>query len=202
MDVAGPQAEAEHGREVADRIARVAVQHQLRPRRRARGEIEQQRIVGPRRAIGREIGAVLQQVGVVEPAGRRAANRDAHGVLAAADEFVDLGAIGDDKAGASARETVVDVGAAELRRRGDHDEAELHRRQRRDPQRRDVAEHQQQPVAALGAERAQAVGEPRGGLGELGEGVGLRRVAENCQRGAARRIRPWPVRRRTSRAPN
>ena len=179
----GLQAEPEHGREVADRIARVAVQHELGPRRRARGEIEQQRIVGRRRAVGREIARRdFSSSAKSRQPGGALADRDAHGVLAAAGEFVGLGAVGDDEAGASAREAVVDVRAAELRRRGDHDEAELHRRQRRDPQRRNVAEHQQQPVAALGAERAQAVGDARGGLGKFGESVGLDVVAENFQR--------------------
>ncbi len=39
---------------MTDWIALMAVQHELRLRRRARGEIEQQRIVGARVAIGRK----------------------------------------------------------------------------------------------------------------------------------------------------
>ena len=99
-----------------------------------------------------------EQRGVVVPALGRDADRDALGALAATDEFARVRAVGDDEARAASREPIVDVGAGELRRRGDHDEAELHRRQRRNPQRRDIAEHQQQAIAALGAERAQAVG--------------------------------------------
>ena len=56
MDVARLEAEPVHGRQMPDRIARVAVHHQLRPRRRARGEIEQHRIVGPRRPVRLERG--------------------------------------------------------------------------------------------------------------------------------------------------
>ena len=74
-------------------------------------------------------------------------------------EFGRVGGVGDHETRAAARKPIGDVGAGELRRRGDDDQPELHRRQHRNPERRDIAEHQQQPVAALGAERSQAVGD-------------------------------------------
>ena len=55
MHVARPQPEPIHRRQVADRIALMAVQHELRRRRGAGGEIEQHRIVRPRLAVRRKI---------------------------------------------------------------------------------------------------------------------------------------------------
>ena len=46
MDIAGLQAEPVHRRQAADRIAALAVPHQFRLRRGARGEIEQHRVFG------------------------------------------------------------------------------------------------------------------------------------------------------------
>ena len=54
MHVARPQADPIHRRQMADRIALVTVQDELRLRRRAGGEIKQQRIVGARFAVRRE----------------------------------------------------------------------------------------------------------------------------------------------------
>ena len=55
MHVAGPQPEPIHRRQMADRIALMAVQDELGRRRGAGGEIEQQRIVRPRFAVRREL---------------------------------------------------------------------------------------------------------------------------------------------------
>ena len=66
VHVARLQADPVHGDQVADRIALVAVLHQLRPRRGAGGEIQQHRIGGPRLAIWRR------------SAHRRAADRRSH----------------------------------------------------------------------------------------------------------------------------
>ena len=50
----GPDAEPVHRREVPDRIARMRVHDELRARGRARGEIEEHRVVGFSGAVGRE----------------------------------------------------------------------------------------------------------------------------------------------------
>ena len=183
MHVVGLQAEPVHGRQMADRIARVRVQHQLRLRRGAGSEIEQQRVARPRRRVRLEMRARPHELGPVAPARRRAADGDTRQQAGAAPlELRRGGRLGDDEAHAAARQPVIDVGVVELRRRRDDHQAELHRRQQRDPQRRDIAEHQQQPVAALGAERAQAVGDPRRSLRQFGEGIGLGPLAEQRQR--------------------
>ena len=59
MDVAGLQPEPVHGRQMPDRIAALAVPHQLWFCGGAGGEIEQHRIVGPGLAVGREVGGCL-----------------------------------------------------------------------------------------------------------------------------------------------
>jgi hypothetical protein len=134
MHVVGLQTEPVHGREMADRIARVRVHHQLRLRRGARGEIEQQRVARPRRRVRLETRARPQQIAPVAPARRRAADGDARQQAVAAPlEFRRRRRLGDDKAHAAARQALGDVGVGELRRRGNDDQTELHRRQQRDP---------------------------------------------------------------------
>ena len=68
------------------------------------------------------------------------------------------------------------------RHRRDQHEAELHRRQHRRPQFGNDAQHHQETVAALGAERAQAVGETRRFRAEFGEGPRLDALADDFQR--------------------
>ncbi len=81
-----------------------------------------------------------------------------------------------------ALDPVGDVGLAQRRHRRDQDKAELHRSQHRRPEFGNDAEHHQETVAALGAERAQAIGEARGFLGKLGEGPRLDPLADDFQR--------------------
>ena len=182
MHVAGLQAEAEHGREMADGVAGVGVQHQFGARGRAGGEIEQQRIVGAGRTFRREIGGGLLQLGEIAPAGRRAAHGDADDLGGEIGEAVGGRAFGDDEAGAASGDAVGDVGGGEQRRGGDDDDAELHRRQQRNPESGRVADHEQQPVAALGAERTQRVGGAVGGLREFAEAQGFDLGAQNLER--------------------
>ena len=61
VHVARLQADPVHRDQMTDRIALVAVLYQLRPRRGARGEIQQHRIGGARLAIGREARIATQQ---------------------------------------------------------------------------------------------------------------------------------------------
>ena len=70
----------------------------------------------------------------------------------------------------------------ERRHRRDQHEAELHRRQHRRPQFGNDAEHHQETIAALRAERAQAVGEPRRFARKLGEGPRLDALADHLER--------------------
>ena len=54
MHVAGLQAEPVHRREVPDGIGGVGVLDELRPRGRAAGEVQEQRVARARGAVGRE----------------------------------------------------------------------------------------------------------------------------------------------------
>ena len=120
MHVVGLQAEPVHRRQMADRIAGVRVHHQLRLRRGAGGEIEQQRVARPRRRVGFEMRARPQQLAPVAPARRRAADGDARQqAVAASLEFRRRRRLGDDQADAAARQAFGDVGVGELRRRRD-----------------------------------------------------------------------------------
>ncbi len=181
VHVARPQAEPVHRRQVADRIALLVVQHELRLGRGAGGEVEQQRIRRARLALRREGSRALQQRVVLRPA-RGAADRDARDGGIEPLELRRIAAIGDDVPHPPAREAVPQVGAVEQRRRRDHHRAELHRRQHRLPQRHDVAEHHQDAVAALHPHGAQPVGQPAGIGRELGEAAHRRAVAGDAQR--------------------
>src|SRR6185312_2038682 len=73
MDVAGPEPEPVHGREVANRIALVRMRHQLWLGGRPRSEVEQQRIAGPRCGARLEPGGVRRRTGEVDEAWCRSA---------------------------------------------------------------------------------------------------------------------------------
>ena len=70
------------------------VHDELRARGRARGEIEEHRVVGLGRAVGgEELGA--EQRGVTPPGGRGRADRDALDALRKPREFLRVGAMRD-----------------------------------------------------------------------------------------------------------
>ena len=75
MNVAGLRADPIHGGEMADRVALVAVQHELRFRGGARSEIEQERIGRPGRTVGVEFDRLGLALGEVAPS-RRGTQRD------------------------------------------------------------------------------------------------------------------------------
>ena len=112
MRVAGPDPEPVHRREMPDRIARMGVHHELRARRRARGEIEEHRVVGLGRAVGREDFAAEKRV-VGAPAGRRLADRDALDAVGKAGEFLRIGAMRDQIFRLAPLDPVGDVGLAQ-----------------------------------------------------------------------------------------
>ena len=177
MHVAGTQAEPIHGRQMPDRIALMTVQHELGRRRGAGGEIKKERIVGAGFAVGRELRRRVVAFFVRHPAGRRAADGDACVIAGQLGEFRrDVGG-GDDVAHAAAREAVGKVVAREQHgRRHDH-RAELHRRQHAFPERGDIAEHEQNTVAAAHAESAQRVGDAVRTFAQLRKGeLGLARI--------------------------
>ena len=84
-------------------------------------------------------------------------------------EFPGLGRCRDDMARPASVEPVGEiVGCQQGRGRDDHG-AQFHRRQHDFPQRHDVAEHQQDAVAAVDAESAQTVGDAIRTFGQFGE---------------------------------
>ena len=160
MHVARLQPEPEHRRQRADGIAALAVPHQFWFCRGARGEIEQHRIVGVGRAIRRKGLGRARRLLEREPAvvRRRRTDHDANQIVAAeACELRDLILRGHHHPRPAAIEPVAQFVRGEQRGRGDHDDAELHRRQHGLPQRHDIAEQQQQMIAALQPLRAQEV---------------------------------------------
>ena len=152
MDIARLQSEPVHRRQSADGIAALAVAHQLGFCRRAGGEIQQHRIVGPGRPVRREAFRKIRGLFVSEPALllRGRIDDDANQLIAAeASEFRDLVLRRHHDPGAAAIEPVVQFVGRQQRGGGNHHHAELHRRQHRLPERDDVAEQQQQMIAAL-----------------------------------------------------
>ncbi len=183
MHVARPQPDPVHRGQVADRIALVVVLHQLRARRGARGEIQQQRIGGPGWAVRREGFGRVQQRVVAAPAGGRVADGDAGDGRIQPVELRRIGRGDDQVAHAAAVEPVLQVARGQQRGGGDHHGAKLHGGQHGFPQRHDIAEHQQDAVAALDAEGAEAVGQAARRGGEFGEAARGGTVAGDVQRG-------------------
>ena len=104
----------------------------------------------------------------------------------------------------AAVEPVAQFVRRQQRGRGDHDDAELHRRQHGLPQRHDIAEQQQQMIAALQPLRAQEIGDLVGTARQRGKREFCFLVAagiDDPQRGAvpavgiARQFRVEPVQR-------
>ena len=89
----------------------------------------------------------------------------------------------DQKFRLAALEPVGDVGWPERRHRRDQHEAELHRRQHRRPQFGTTPSIIKKPIAALGAERAQAVGETRRLLRSSSKRPRLDAIADDLERG-------------------
>ena len=132
--------------------------HQLGPRRGARGEIQQHRIGDPRRRIRHEFIRRIQQIGIGIPARRGIADRDAGDRGIESLEFRRIRGVGDNVPDTTAIETVFQIGRIEQRRRGNNHRAQFHRRKHGFPKRHDVAQHQQNALAAFHPDSAQTVG--------------------------------------------
>ena len=160
MDVARLQAEPVHRRQMADGVAALAVPHQFWFCGRARGEIEQHRVVGVGRSVGCKslggVGRLRERQPAVVP--RVRADHDAHQIFAAeAGEFCHLVLRRDHRPRPSPIEPVAQFIRRQQGGGGDHDNAELHCRQHGLPERHNIAEQQEQVVAALQPLRAQEV---------------------------------------------
>ena len=172
MHVAGLEPDPVHRREVTDGVGHVRVLDELRLRRGARGEVEEQRVGGLRRAVGLEVGRGAVGLGEVQPAfGGRRPDGDAGVVAGDVVELVDIGVPDDDVLGGTPVDAVPQVGRPEHRRRGDQHRAQLHRREDRVPQLDLVGEHEDDPVAPLHAVGAQPVRHAVGPLCHLRERV-------------------------------
>ena len=132
MDVAGLDPDPIHRAQMADRVALVAVQHELRLRGRAGGEVEQQRVGGARLALRVEARRLRLALAEVAPAGR-SPHGDAHVIaLELLEPRRQLGRR-DHRAHPPARDAVGQVRLGQHGRRRDHDGPELHRGEHRLP---------------------------------------------------------------------
>ena len=169
MHVALLQPQPVHRREMADRIALVGVLDQLRLGGGAGGEVQQQRCVRRRRPVRREDGGGAVGVLVMHPTGGRLADGDPRVVALDLGELAGIARSCDDVADVAALEAVEQLVVADHRRCRHDDGAELDRRQHHLPERHDVAEHQQEAVAAADTVAAQEIGHLVGALGEFAE---------------------------------
>ena len=162
MAVVGLEADPVHGRQVADRVGLVGVQHQLGLGGRARSEVKQQGIINPGHRVGGERlglgGRLLERL----PARGRAAHGDAGIVARQTLELVGMGSADHDVLDLAAVDAVIEVFRREQRGGGDHDRAELDGGQHGLPQRHFVAKHDQDALTALDALLAQPVGDAVG----------------------------------------
>ncbi len=160
VDVPRLQPDPVHRGQVAHRVGHLGVLHQLGLGRGARGEVEQQRVAGPGRPVRGELGAGLIRIGIAMPAGGsgRGANDDAGPVPAEPVKLRPELLLGHHVPDVAPVDAVGEVVRAEQGTGRDDHHAELDRGEDDLPQFGDVAQHEQQPVAAPGAEGAQPVG--------------------------------------------
>jgi hypothetical protein len=144
---------------VADRIGHVRVLDELGPGRRTGGEVQEERLPGPGGRVRGEVGRLAGQIGVGRPTLDRVVDADPDVSSGQPGEPVGEGRRGDDDPDAAAVEPVGEFVVGEQGAGRDDDGPKLGRGQHRDPQRRDVAEHEQQPVAPAYAEIAEMVGQ-------------------------------------------
>ena len=168
VHIAGLDADPIHGGEVADGITRVAVQHEFWFGRSARGEIELQGIAGSRLSVRLEFRRRVVSALIFMPA-RNTPDRDA---CAASASRLHLGGNfrgANHVAYPPARDAVGEIIRGEQRRGGNDDAAQLHDRQHRFPEGRNVAQHQQDAVAAVHAQLAEVVRNAGRALRQLGK---------------------------------
>ncbi len=201
--VAGPQADPVHGGQVPDRVRRVGVLDELRFRRRARREVEQQRIVGRRRPVLARIVERVVRVGVAQPTLRRFADGDARPAAVDAFEARDVEAARDHVRHVTAMDPVGEIVRTQQgRSRNDH-RAELDRGENRLPQLDLVAQHQQHvsPRPTPSARSQPATCDDRADMSANVQLLLAAVLLDHPQRGAGRRARRR-AHRRTSRAPS
>ena len=186
MHVARLQAQHVDRRKMADGIALMAVQHHLGPRRRAGGEIEEQRIVGLGHALGRERARPVISILETVPAWR-AAHGDPRIVAGELGEARGERGRHDRVADAAALEPVLEVRFGQERGRGNDDGAQFHQREHRLPQRTNVRQQQEHAVAARDAERAQVVRDLVRARLQFAEAQSLLGLADEPQRRAVPR---------------
>jgi len=184
VHVAFTQPDPVQGREVADGVAHVGVQHHLRFRRGTGREVQEERVLAARLSVRREIGGAIGIIG--EPARTRRAHGDA-GVVPRHSVELRSALRRDDVPDAAAVHPVLEVLGAQQRRGGAEDGAELHGGEGDFPQLGDVAEHDEDPVAATDALLAEEVGHAVRPVAHLREGVRLGRavVCDDVERGVS-----------------
>ena len=171
MHVAGFHPDPEHGGQVAHRVGGVRVLHQLGLGRGARGEIEQQGVVGQGGRVRRELFARSGRVRVLQGVfiGGRGTGADFDQRVVARDlgELPDIGASDGGPVRAAALHAVLQVGRPHQGSGGDHDDAQLDPGEHQFPEFHLVAEHDDHPVAAPHTLPAQPVGHLGGAPGKV-----------------------------------
>lgn len=133
MDVPRPDTRPVHRRQVPNGIRGVAVLDQLGLRGRTRGEVQQQRVRGPRPPIRRESCRRALSVTVRKPPGDRPANSNTRVAAGNPLELRDVGRSHHHVASLSPLDAITEVTGPKQRGRGDDHRPELHRRQDRLP---------------------------------------------------------------------
>src|SRR6266536_2359067 len=168
VHVALADAEPVHRGEVADRIARVRVEHELRLRGRAGGEVQEHRVVRVRVALRQEDAALVVRLVVGRPPGDLLADDHLREARVERAQLLRARRVGDDGLHPAAVEGVAHVLGREERGRRDDDGAELHRAEHDLPDRDRVREHHEHAMPPLDAHPAQEDGHAIRALGELG----------------------------------
>ena len=167
VDVPLPDPDPVHGGEVADRVAALGVQHELRLRGGPAREVEQHRVVDVGLAVRDEVGRLVVGVVVGEPAAHLLPDHDAGEVPRETPHLLGSVRVGDDVAHLAPLQPVLDVLRGEERGGRDEHRAELHGAEHDLPEGRRVGEHHEDAVAPLDALAPQVDGDAVRALGQL-----------------------------------
>ena len=177
MHIAGFHPDPEHGGQVAHRVGGVRVLHELGLGGGARGEVEQQGLVGPGRRVRGEVLAPRPAESAYCRAAllvaalprRRVADFDQRVVARDLGELADIGASDGGPVRAAALHPVLQVRRPHQRGGGDHDDAQLDAGEHQFPEFHLVAEHDDHAVTAPHTLAAQPVGHLGGAPGQVRE---------------------------------
>src|SRR5271165_3124753 len=149
VDIARPQPDPVHGREMSNRIRDVRMQHELGLRRRTRREVELHRIAGPRLSVRLKFHRSIVPILVSMPSGRSRSYNNARATFLQLAKPRYAICSTHDVPHTTSFNAVGQIFSAEKRRCRQDDATKFDERQNRLPKGRQVAKHYHDAVAPI-----------------------------------------------------